>query len=72
LNARATNRELSFILKGSGATLRLEHEVKGPPPDSLVALLKNIEMRVVEAERERLIVKVNAQVDELLRAAGRR
>jgi hypothetical protein len=56
----------------SGATLRLEHEVKGPPPDSFVAPLKNIEMRVVEAERERLIAKADAQVDALLRAAGRR
>jgi hypothetical protein len=58
MNARAANKELNYVREGIGRALRLEHEVKGPPPDGLVVLLKELQIRLLEAKRERLITRV--------------
>jgi hypothetical protein len=55
---------------GDRSALRIEHEL-GPPPDSLIALLKDLETRVLDAEREKAFAEVDARVTELLRAVGR-
>jgi hypothetical protein len=69
MNARAANKELNYVREGIGAALRLENEVKEPPPDGLGALLKDLQIRLVEADRERLIARVEDQVEAVLRVA---
>ncbi len=72
MNARAANKELNCVREGIATALRLEHEVKRPPHDGLVALPKDLQIRLLEAERERLIAIVEAQIEAVLRATGRR
>ena len=71
MNARPNTRELDRIRSAVGSALRTEHEVAEPAPQSLIALLKELETRVRDAEREKVFAEVEARVAELLRAAGR-
>jgi hypothetical protein len=71
MNARTNFRELDRIRKDIGARLRIEHEVAEPPPQLLVALLKELEIHEHDVEGQRLFAQVEARADELLRAAGR-
>jgi hypothetical protein len=71
MNARPTGHELYRIRRNIGSALRVEHEVKSSAPESLVALLRELQTRILDAERERLIAEVDARVEELLRAAAR-
>jgi hypothetical protein len=63
--------ELDRIRRDIGARLRIEHAVTEPAPESPIAHLKELATRVHDATREKLIAEVDAQVAELLRAAGR-
>jgi hypothetical protein len=71
MNARPNTRELNRIRSAVGSALRTEHEVAEPALQSLIALLKELETRVRDAEREKVFAEVDARVAELLRAAGR-
>jgi hypothetical protein len=72
MNARPSIPELDRIRRDIGAQLRIEHAVTEPAPEILIALLKELVTRVRDAKREKLFAEVDAQVAELLRAAGRR
>jgi hypothetical protein len=71
MNARPSSRELDRIRSAVGSVLRTEHAAAEPAPQSLIALLKELETRVRDAEREKVFAKVEARVAELLRATGR-
>jgi hypothetical protein len=71
MNARPSIPELDRIRRDIGARLRIEHAVTEPAPENLIALLKELATRVRDAKRERLFAEVDAQLAELLRAAGR-
>jgi hypothetical protein len=71
MNARLNTRELDRVRSAIGSELRTEHAVVEPAPQSLIALLKDLETRVRDAEREKLFAEVEARVAELLRATGR-
>jgi hypothetical protein len=71
MNARPSIPELDRIRRDIGARLRIEHAVTEPAPENLIALLKELATRVRDAKREKLFAEVDAQVAELLRAAGR-
>jgi hypothetical protein len=71
MNAKTNFRELDRIRRDIGARLRIEHEVAEPPPQLLVALLKELEIHEHDVEGQRLFAQVEARTDELLRAAGR-
>lgn len=71
MNARTNFRELDRIRKDIGARLRIEHEVAEPPPQLLMALLKELEIHEHDVEGQRLFAQVEGWVVELLRAAGR-
>jgi hypothetical protein len=71
MNARPNTRELDRIRSAVGSALQTEHKVAEPAPQSLIALLKELETRVRDAEREKVFAEVEARVAELLRAAGR-
>jgi hypothetical protein len=71
MNARPTGHEPNRIRRDIGSALRVEHEVKRSAPESLVALLRELQTRILDAERERLIAEVDGRVEELLRAAAR-
>ena len=70
MNARPSIRELDRIRRDIGARLRIDHEVAEPPPQRLMALLKELEIHVHDAEVGRLFAEVDARVAELL-ACGR-
>jgi hypothetical protein len=72
MNARPTIHELDRIRRDIGARLQIEHAVAEPAPESLLALLKELETRLRDAKRERLFAEVDVRVAQLLRAAGRR
>jgi hypothetical protein len=71
MNARPNTRELDRIRSAVGSVLRTEHKVAEPAPQSLIALLKELETRVRDAERDKVFAEVEARVAELLRAAAR-
>jgi hypothetical protein len=71
MNARTSFAELNRIRRDIGARLRIEHEVAEPPPQRLMALLKELEIQVHDAQGERLFAEVDARVTELKRAVGR-
>jgi hypothetical protein len=71
MNARPNTRELDRIRSAVGSALRAEHEVAAPAPQSLIALLKELETPVRAAERERAFAAVEWRVAELLSAVGR-
>jgi hypothetical protein len=71
MNAGTNFPELDRIRRDIGARLRIEHEVAGPPPQLLMALLKELEIHEHDVEGQRLFAQVEARADELLRAAGR-
>jgi hypothetical protein len=71
MNARTNFRELDRIRRDIGARLRIEHEVAEPPPQLLVALLKELEIHEHDVEGQRLFAQVEARVAELLHAVGR-
>jgi hypothetical protein len=71
MNVSADIRELDRISKDIGLALRIEQDAANLAPLGLNLLLKNLETRVRDTECERLIAQINAQVDEVLRAAGR-
>jgi hypothetical protein len=68
MNARPNTREFDRIRRDLGARLRIEHAVAEPAPQSLIALLKDLETRVRDAEREGVFAEVEGRVAELLRA----
>jgi hypothetical protein len=68
MNAKARVQEVNRIRSDIGAALRTE---QGRIPQSLLTLLKDLEIRVRDQERERLFAEVNERIAELLRAAGR-
>jgi hypothetical protein len=72
MNARTGFPELDRIRRDIGARLRIEHEVAEPPPQLLMALLKELEIHEHDVEGQRLFAQVEARADELLRAAGRK
>jgi hypothetical protein len=71
MNAKSRVHELDRIRRDIGSSLRTEHDVSQAAPQSLVALLKELETRVRDAESERLFAEVDARAGELMRAAGR-
>jgi hypothetical protein len=71
MNARPSPRELDRIRTEIGRALRTEYEVARPAPESLIALLKDLETRVRDVELERHFAEVDAGAAELLRAVGR-
>jgi hypothetical protein len=71
MNARPNIHGLDRIRRDISSALRAECAVPEPVPHSLVALLKDLETRVRDAESERLFAEVDARVAELLRAIGR-
>jgi hypothetical protein len=71
MNARPNTRELDRIRSAVGSALRAANEVAAPAPQSLIALLKELETRVRAAERERAFAAVELRVAELLSAVGR-
>jgi hypothetical protein len=71
MNVRLNTRELDRMRGAIASELRTENEVAEPPPQSLSALLKELEIRVRDAEREKVFAEVEARVAELLRVAGR-
>jgi hypothetical protein len=54
-----------------GSALRTEYAAEEPAPKSFVALLKELETRIRDAELERGLGAVEERIAELLRAAGR-
>jgi hypothetical protein len=71
MNARPSIHELDRIRRDIGARLRIEHAVTEPTPESLIALLKELETSIRDAKREKLFAEVDARLAELLHAAGR-
>jgi hypothetical protein len=79
MNARVRPHELDRIRRDIGSAFRAERGVQEIAPQSLVALLKDLETRVRNAdiarardvECERLLAKVDECVAELMHAASR-
>jgi hypothetical protein len=71
MKARTNFPELDRIRRDIGARLRIEHEVAAPPPQLLMALLRELEIHEHDVEGQRLFARVEARVAELFRAAGR-
>jgi hypothetical protein len=79
MNAGPNIYEWDRIRRDIGSALRADYDVEEPAPQSLVALLKDLETRVRDAdlarvrdiECERLLAKIDECVAELLRATGR-
>ncbi len=79
MNARPNTHEWHRIRRDIGSALRAEREVEEPAPQSLMALLKDLETRVREAELARVrdaeldrrFAEVETCVAALLRATGR-
>ena len=69
MKTRSVN-ELDRIRRDIGSSLQ-SFDVAEPAPPSLIALLRELEMRVREAERDRVFGAVHASIAEMLRAAGR-
>jgi hypothetical protein len=67
MNAKPNIRELDRIRTDIGSALRTFAD---PAPQSLIALLRNLEACVRDAELEKLFAEVDARVAELLCAAG--
>jgi hypothetical protein len=72
MNARPNIRELDRVRRDIGARLRIEYAVTEPAPENIIALLKELATSVRDTKREKLFAEVDAQVAEVLRAAGRR
>jgi hypothetical protein len=78
MNARPNTQEWHRIRRDIGSALRAERQVEEPVPQSLMALLKDSETRVREAELARVrnaeldrrFAEVEACVAALLRATG--
>jgi hypothetical protein len=69
MNAKPNIRELNRIRTDIGSALRTFAE---PAPQSLLALLRDLEACVRDAELEKLFAEVDARLAELLCAVGRR
>jgi hypothetical protein len=72
MNVRPNIHELDRIRRDVGAQLRIEHEVTEPAPESLIALLRDLQSRILNAEREKVFAEVESRVEELLCAVGRK
>lgn len=70
MNARPKIQELDRIRTDLGSSLRNESELE-PAPHSLMALLKQLERCLHDAEGERLFAALDVCVAELVRAAGK-
>jgi hypothetical protein len=70
MNAMPQIRELDRIIRDIGVQLRVEPEVSEPLPQKLKALLKELEILVHHAERQRLFAEIEIRVAELIDAAG--
>jgi hypothetical protein len=68
MKARTNVPELDRIRRDIGTRLRIEHGVAERPPQSLMVLLKELEIRVRDGERERLFAEVDVRIAELIRA----
>jgi hypothetical protein len=71
VNDRPQIQELDRIRRDIGVRLRTEYAVD-PAPQSLVALLKELEIRVRHGELDRRFAEVDQRVAELLHAVGLR
>jgi hypothetical protein len=68
MNVRVSIHERDRIRRDIGAALRIEYAAE-PVPESLLALLKDLETRIRNAERERLFAEVDARIAELVHGA---
>jgi hypothetical protein len=68
MKARPSIRQLDRIRDAAGSALRTEYAAPEPSPPSLIAVLKDLETRVRDAEREKVFAEVEPRVAELLRA----
>jgi hypothetical protein len=71
MKAKSTVHELDRIRRDIGSSLRTGPDAAEPAPQSLMALLRNLETRVRDAERDRLFAEVDAKIAELIRATAR-
>jgi hypothetical protein len=70
VNAKSSVQELDRIRRDIGSSLRTTHEIAEAAPQSLMAMLRDIETRIHEAERQRLFAEVDARIAELMRATA--
>ncbi len=71
MKAKSGMQELERIRRDIGSSLRTGPDAAEPAPQSLLALLRELETRVRDNERDRLFAEVDARLAELMRAAGR-
>jgi hypothetical protein len=72
MNVRASPHDLDHIRGTIGAALRVEHDrVAEPAPQSLMGLLRQLEIHARDAQREKVFADVDAAVAVLVRATGR-
>jgi hypothetical protein len=72
MNVRASPHDFDRIRSTIGAALRVEHDrVAEPAPQSLMDLLRQLEIHARDAQREKVFADVDAAVAVLVRAAGR-
>ena len=72
MNVRASPNDLDRIRSTIGAALRVEHDsVAELAPQSLMDLLRQLEIHARDAQREKVFADVDAAVAVLVRAAGR-
>jgi hypothetical protein len=72
MNVRPSPQELARIRCAVGEALRFERDlqVAEPAPESLLALLRELENRMLEAKREKVLREVDARIADLMRACG--
>jgi sugar phosphate isomerase/epimerase len=68
MNVRASIHELDRIRRDIGAALRIEYAAE-PGPETLLTLLKDLEARIRDVERGRLVAEVDARIAELVHGA---
>jgi hypothetical protein len=71
MKAKSGMQELERIRRDIGSSLRTGPDAAEPAPPSLLALLRELETRVRDNERDRLFAEVDARLAELMRPAGR-
>jgi hypothetical protein len=72
MNVRASLHDFDRIRSTIGAALRVEHDTPvEPAPQSLIDLLRQLEIHVRDVQYEKVFADVDAAVAVLVRAAGR-
>jgi hypothetical protein len=72
MNVRTSPPDLDRIRSTIGTALRVEYDAAAEPaPQSLIDLLRQLEIHVRDAQREKAFADVDVAVDVLVRAAGR-